>query len=93
MQDYAQVLELVKMRLNRLATDTSLDSYLNVIIPASDEELKRQGITIDLKHGSDLMLLCDLVCWNYSNRDKADGMPKWLRLRIRERWLQEKHDS
>jgi len=35
------------------------------------------------------MLLVDFAAWNYSSRDKADGYPMWLRIRIRERWLRD----
>ena len=34
------VLGIVKARLNRLASDTSLDEYLKARIAAADEELK-----------------------------------------------------
>jgi len=35
------------------------------------------------------MLVVDYTCWAYANRDANTGMPDWLRLRRRERWLQE----
>ena len=35
------------------------------------------------------MLVVDVAVWQYSNRDSAAGMPPWLRLRRRERWLRE----
>lgn len=80
-------LGLVKARLNRLSTDTSLDSYLSSRIEAADRELARIGITLDAESVDDTMLLADLVVWQYQSRDSGSGMPDWLRLRRRERWL------
>ncbi len=84
--DVDTALALVKARLNRLASDTTLDEYLIARIAAAAENLKRIGITVTAS-GDDLMLLVDLAVWQYQNRDNAAGMPEWLRLRRRERWL------
>lgn len=84
----AIVLSLVKARLNRLSTDTTLDVYLSSRIDAAHGELGRTGITIDPERVEDTMLLADFVVWQYQNRDAPGGMPDWLRLRRRERWLQ-----
>ena len=35
------------------------------------------------------MLVADTVVWQYQNRDKDTGMPEWLRLARRERFIQE----
>ena len=35
------------------------------------------------------MLVVDTTVYQYQNRDKPGGMPEWLRLRRRERWLRE----
>lgn len=85
----AQVLALVKARLNRLAADTSIDDYLTARIRGAFEELNGNGISIDETSTADLMLLVDFVVWRYSNRDKADSMPEWLRAEKRERWLRD----
>ena len=52
-------------------------------------ELARAGIHLT-ESADDLMLLVDSAVWAYQNRDRNTGMPDWLRLRRRERWLQEK---
>ena len=83
---------LVKSRLNRPAADTSLDNYLQTRINAAAAELARTGITLT-DSADDLMLLVDLTVWEYQNRDKAAGMPDWLRLRRRERWLQQQRGT
>ena len=36
------------------------------------------------------MFLVDYTVWQYQNRDKAAGMPEWLRQKRRDRWLQQK---
>ena len=84
----AQALTLVKSRLNRLQTDSTLDEYLSARIDAAKDELEATGITLT-DSTADLMLVVDYTVWAYSNRDKPASMPDWLRLRRRERWLQE----
>lgn len=80
------ILTLVKARLGRL--DTSLDEYLAVRIQAAVEELATAGIHVT-GSSRDNMLVADIVVWQYQNRDKDGGMPEWLRLARRERYLQE----
>lgn len=81
-------LELMKARLNRLAADTSLDIYFQARLSAARGYL--EGIGIHLTDSAeDLMLLVDYAVWEYQNRDKPGGMPDWLRLKRRERWLRE----
>ena len=79
-------LELIKARLNRLPTDTTLDAYLQARISAAVEELTHNGIRLT-GDNNDLLLIVDTVVWEYSNRDTPGNMPEWLRLRRRERWL------
>lgn len=81
-------LALVKQRLNRLPGDTSLDNYLGYRIDAAIEELEGTGIRLD-DGNEDLLLVVDTAVWQYQNRDSGAGMPEWLRLRRRERWLQQ----
>ena len=81
-------LALVKTRLNRLPGDTSLDNYLGYRIDAAIEELEGAGIHLD-DGNEDLLLVVDTAVWQYNNRDSGTGMPDWLRLRRRERWLQQ----
>lgn len=87
------VLGIVKARLNRLASDTSLDDYLKKRIAAADAELARNGIKLVAGNVDDEVLLADYVVWRYQNRDQNAGMPEWLRLARRERWLKERGKS
>lgn len=89
----AIVLEIVKARLNRLASDTSLDDYLRKRIEAADAELARVGIKLVAGNVDDEVLLADYVVWRHQNRDKNTGMPEWLRLARRERWLKERGNN
>lgn len=90
----ATALSLIKARLNRLESDTTLDEYLTARLSAACAELEKTGITLD-DGADDLMLAVDYTVWQYQNRDKPGGMPDWLRLRRRERWVQEvgRHDT
>jgi hypothetical protein len=82
-------LPLVKQRLNRQITDTSLDTYLAPLIESAELELIRKGVILQ-DDVDDIMLLVDYAVWRYKNRDEPGGMPQWLSLRIRERWLSPK---
>lgn len=84
------VLGIVKARLNRLASDTSLDDYLKQRITAADKELDGVGIHLAAADVGDSVLLADVVVWQYGNRDKPGDMPEWLKLARRERWLRER---
>lgn len=85
-------LSLVKTALNRTGMDERTEEYLKARIRATAEELKQTGITLT-DSADDLMLLVDMTVWNYSKRDKNTGMPEWLRLRRRERWLQQQRGT
>ena len=91
--DTSAALSLVKSRLNRLASDTSLDEYLTARVTAAEKELEAIGIHFSADAPDDLMLLVDYAVWQYQNRDKPGGMPDWLRLKRRERWLRERGDA
>lgn len=84
--DNTQALSLVKTRLNRLSTDTTLDVYLTTRIMAAEQALEATGIVLTASV-ADLMLVVDYTVWEYQNRDKPGSMPDWLRLRRRERWV------
>lgn len=84
--DTATALALVKARLNRLQSDTSLDEYFTARIAAAQDYLTGTGIQLTDSQ-EDLMLVVDTAVWEYQNRDKPGNMPEWLRLHRRERWL------
>lgn len=84
------VLSLVKSRLNRLQSDTSMDGYLLTLIDAAEEELKRTGINLREESADDAFLLTNMTVWRYQNRDSAGAMPPWLAQYRRERWLAER---
>lgn len=86
--DSALALRLVKARLNILPARADLNEYLSARIEAAAQELEGTGIRLTDSQ-DDLMLLVDTAVWAYQSRDKAAGMPDWLRLRRRERWLRE----
>ena len=87
--DEGQALALVKTRLNRLPGDTTLDDYFLARIDAAAQALESTGIILT-DSMADLLLIVDYTVWEYQNRDQPGGMPDWLRLRRRERWLQQR---
>jgi hypothetical protein len=86
----ASALALVKARLNRL--DDLLDDYLAARISAAVMDLEATGIRLT-GSDADLMLVVDYTCWAYANRDAQAGMPDWLRLRRRERFLNRRREE
>lgn len=82
-------LRLMKARMNRPAADTHLDEYLVGRLESAQAEMDGVGIHLT-DSPDDLLLLVDTAVWQYQNRDKQAGMPDWLRLRRRERWLRER---
>lgn len=89
-QDFAaNALAMLKERLDRLADDTSRDVYFGKRIEQAAAELEATGIALtdDI---ADMMLVVDYAAWLHANRDKQEGMPDWLRLRRRERWLNQR---
>lgn len=83
-----KILTIVKSRLNML--DDSLNEYLMARVQAVVDELSDTGIHLR-DTPRDIVFAADYVCWQYANREKKEGMPEWLRLMRRERWLAE-HD-
>jgi hypothetical protein len=83
-------LAMLKTRLNRPSGDTVLDEHLTARLDAADKALANAGIHLLEDSSDDLMLLVDYAAWQYQNRDKPGGMPEWLRLARRERWLAER---
>ena len=91
---FEQVLKMVRARLNRMyaggqyADTDGFDEYVRMRCSAAEDELLAMGIRLD-GSPADIMLLADYVCWQYSNRDKGEDDPEWLRRRIRSRWIKE----
>lgn len=100
MFEIRHILDIVRARLNRgQRPEPEMDEYLSARIHAAILELNRSGIHYRYEDPSDRMFVTDYVCWQYSNRDKNEPMPEWLKLARRERWLsdggetEENHDS
>lgn len=91
--DNGLILSMVKARLGRENT-TAMDGYLIARINAAIKELADSGIHV-VNNDRDIIFVVDIVCWQYSNRDKPSAMPEWMRIARRERFLQEacEHDS
>lgn len=81
-------LGLIKARLNRMQSDTSLDSYFQARLSGAIGYLEGIGISLT-DSDEDLMLVVDFTVWQYQNRDNPGAMPDWLKLQRRERWLRE----
>ena len=80
------ILTMLRARLDEPPHE--IDDFLRGIIDGIIEELKESGIYIR-DNARDIMFVTDMSAWKYSCRDKAEGMPKWLRTARRDRYLQE----
>lgn len=89
-QDKALAVQLVKQRLTRPPGETCLNDYLTARVEGAAEELEDLGIRLVMGKVSDILMVVDLAVWEYQNRDKKEGMPDWLRLRRRERYLRKR---
>jgi hypothetical protein len=90
MSNYSDTgLAMMRVRLNRAPSDTSLDPYFKKVLASAEGELRRKGINLQ-DDEDDRMLLVDYATWRYQNRDQAGASPAWLRLRLRERWISSK---
>lgn len=87
------LLSLVKSRLNRLPTDTTLDEVLRVRIKATQTILRSMGIVLDEQSADDALLTVDYAVWMYQSRDIQNGRPDWLTMRLRQRWLTQKREE
>lgn len=100
MWEIEHILHIVRARLNRgQRSEPEMNEYLSARIHAAIRELTGKGIHCRFGDPGDRMFIADYVCWQYSNRDKNEPMPEWLKLARRERWLsdggetEENHDS
>lgn len=84
------ILTMLRARLDEPPHE--LDEFLRSLIFGVIAELESTGIHIR-DDARDLMFVTDMTAWKYSCRDKAEGMPEWLRLARRERYLQEVRDA
>ena len=89
--DLAQAYALLLARRDRagLQQPEALEAYYKSALAAAQQELQSTGISLS-DTLSDVLLLVDVASWNLSNREKTGKMPEWLRLKRRERWLQER---
>ncbi len=87
--DLAYDLLLARRDRAGLALPPAQEAYYKSALSGAQEELANAGIHLT-NSTADTLLLVDVAAWNLSNRDKAEGMPQWLRLKRRERWLRER---
>lgn len=82
---------LLQARMDRggMPVPEALEEYWQTRLEAAAQELTQMGIHLE-DNAKDSSLLADFTAYKLQNRDKADSMPRWLRLEIRERWLAQK---
>lgn len=75
-----------------MTLDTAKEAYIKARIEAAAQELEGEGVTITSSMG-DLLLIVDLTVYNYSNRDKNEPQPRWLRQKITRRFLSDEREA
>lgn len=83
-----QAFALMTTRLDRISMPAQQTAMVQARIDATEAELARKGIILT-DSIDDVMLLVDKAVWDYQSRDKQQGEPDWLKLKLRERWLAE----
>lgn len=81
------VLMMLRSRLDEPPHEK--DPFLAELIHAVVVELKEKNGIIVRDNSQDIMFVTDICAWRYSNRDKTDEMPRWLRQMLRDRYVQE----
>lgn len=92
--DTTVALGILKARMDRagVACPSALEAYWSQRVTAAVQELTAKGINLT-DTVEDSALVADLAADRIINRDRPGGLPEWLRLAIRERWLRERGDS
>ena len=85
------VLTMLRARLDEPPHE--LDEFLRSVIFGVMSDLEAVGIHLQDSDAGDILFVTDMSAWKYSCRDKAEGMPEWLRLARRERYLREVRDA
>lgn len=83
----SNALPLMKARLNRIPSDSSMDALFSAVLEAAEAGLSKESGALVEDSPDDLMLLVDSAVWDYQSRDKATGMPEWLRYKRKQRFL------
>ena len=92
--DQSTALSLLMGRMDRagVATPAPLTEYWTSALRAAAAELTNKGIVLQ-DTVEDSMLVANLAADDLMSRDRTTGRPVWLRIAIRERWLQERQES
>lgn len=81
---------ILRARMDRGGVDvpSPLEQYWTTRLDAAAQDLEAKGIILTDTVG-DSTLVADYAAYAIKNRDNAAGMPEWLRMAIRQRWLKE----
>lgn len=80
---------MVKQRKDMMPGISKRDEYISARVKSVVNELESKGIHL-VDNEADLMMVVDEAVWQYNNRDQSGAVPEWLRLRRRERWLNDR---
>ena len=73
----AQILALFKLQI-QILTD-ALDDYLNQVIDAREQMIRREGIEADASSAEYIQVLLMQAAYLYNKRDTGEGEPRALR--------------
>lgn len=73
----AEILTLFKLQI-QILTD-ALDDYLNQVIDARKQMIRREGIEADASSAEYIQVLLMQAAYLYNKRDTAEGEPRALR--------------
>ena len=80
------LLQLLKIDLG--ITHSLRDEYFMTLLQSSKKEIERKGVTLEMNHMDDQMLVVDYAAWVYRNRQNNLPLAPHLRFRIHNRLIQ-----
>ena len=85
------VLMMLRSRLDEPPHEK--DFYLSELIAGVVTELREENGIHVKDSPQDIMFVTDICAWRYSNRDKQEEMPRWLKEMLKGRYMQEVRDA
>jgi hypothetical protein len=82
------ILQLLKLDLG--VTHNLRDAYFIQLLQASQKEIEKRGITLNLKAVEDQILLADYSAWVYRKRQEDIPLANNIQARLRNRIIEER---
>jgi hypothetical protein len=82
------LLNLLKLDLG--ITHNLRDAFFIQLLGGTIQEIERRGITLEINHADDQMLVVDFACWMYRKRQEDVPLSNNIQHRLRNRIIKER---